>query len=301
MSPEKLIEAAGGLLWRPAVGGPGIEVALVHRPKYDDWSIPKGKLNSGEHPVVAAVREVNEETGFVGVPGRPLGEINYLKDGAPKRVRFWSMQVAAGSFVPNAEVDQMMWLPPREARLHLLPERDRDVIPADLDLTTVSTWPCVMVRHGSAGERATWAGDDRERPLDPLGDEQADRLVPLLSAYGITRVLSADVLRCLQTIGPYAEESRLTVESEPLLSESGFGTQPELAVDRLIELFRSRVPSVVCSQGKTIPGLVTASCLALNAKPPDEPSIRKGGLLVLHLRDHGDLTVAATERWEPLA
>ncbi len=301
MSPDKVIEAAGGLLWRPATGGSGVEVALVHRPKYDDWSIPKGKLNPGEHPVVAAVREVHEETGFTGVPGRPLGEISYLKDGSPKRVRYWAMRVAAGSFMPNEEVDQMMWLPPREARVHLLPERDRNVVLADLDRDAVSTWPCVMVRHGSAGERSTWAGDDRERPLDGLGEEQADRLVPLLSAYGIRRVLSADVLRCLETIGPYAEAARLTVESEPLLSEGGFGTQPDLAVERLLELLQAKVPSAVCSQGKSIPGLVTAACLALNAKPPDDPSVRKGGLLVLHVQDGGGPAVSATERWEPLA
>jgi len=216
-------------------------------------------------------------------------------------VRFWAMRVAAGTFMPNDEVDQMMWLPPPEARIHLPPERDRDVIPADLDLDAVSTWPCVMVRHGSAGERSTWAGDDRERPLDSLGDEQADRLVPLLAAYGIKRVLSADVLRCLETIGPYAEETRLTVESEPLLSESGYGTQPDLAVERLLELLRTQVPSAVCSQGKTIPGLITAAYLALNAKPPDDASVRKGGLLVLHLQNGGEPNVVASERWDPLA
>ena len=182
----------------------GIEIALVHRPKYDDWSIPKGKLNSGEHPVVGAVREVWEETGSTGVPGRPLGEIRYLKDGAPKRVRFWAMRVASGEFVPNDEVDQMMWLPPREAQAHLHPEPRPGVV-TGVDLASVSTWPCLLVRHGSAGERATWQGDDRERPLDALGDEQAEALVPLLSAYGIRRVLSADVMRCMETIGPYAE------------------------------------------------------------------------------------------------
>jgi 8-oxo-dGTP diphosphatase len=114
-------------------------------------------------------------------------------------------------------------------------------------------------------------------------------------------VLSADVLRCLETIGPYAEATRLTVESEPLLSESGYSSRPEHAVDRLIELLRTKVPSAVCSQGKTIPGLVTSACLALNSKPPDEPSVRKGGLLVLHLLDQGDLSVVASERWDPLA
>ena len=299
MSPEKLIEAAGGVPWRPAMGGAGIEVALVHRPKYDDWSIPKGKLTANEHPVLGAIREVEEETGLVGVPGRSLGEIRYLKEGAPKRVRYWALQVTGGEFVPNAEVDQVMWLPPREAQRHLLPDRDRDIL-RDVTNTSVTTWPCLVVRHASAGERSSWAGDDRERPLDAIGDEQSEALVPLLAAYGIQRVLSADVLRCLETIGPYAGEARLTVESEPLLSETGYAQQPDLAAERLISLLSSHVPSVVCSQGKTIPGLIQAACVSLGAKPPEDPTLRKAGLFVLHMQAVPELRIAALERFDPV-
>src|SRR3954452_11265280 len=128
MAPAARIEAAGGVLWRPALGAAGVEVALVHRPKYDDWSLPKGKLEEGEHPLVAAVREVTEETGFAGVPGRPLGEIRYLKDDEPKRVRYWAMAADNGSFVPNDEVDQVMWLPTKEAQHFLMADRDRRIL-----------------------------------------------------------------------------------------------------------------------------------------------------------------------------
>jgi 8-oxo-dGTP diphosphatase len=299
MAPEKVIEAAGGVLWRPATGGAQIEVALVHRPKYDDWSIPKGKLASGEHPVLGALREIEEETGHTAEPGAPLGEISYLKDGMPKRVRYWAMRAIGGGFEPNDEVDQVMWLPPREARRHLLPERDQGVL-RDVDHESVSTRPCLIVRHASAGERSTWAGNDRERPLDGLGEDQAEALVPLLAAYRIQRVLSADVLRCLGTVRPYAEEARLTVESEPLLSETGYAEQPQLAVDRLLELLQSRAPSAVCSQGKTIPGLLTAACAALGAKPPEDPSVRKAGLFVLHLAVEDPLRIIALERFDPV-
>jgi 8-oxo-dGTP pyrophosphatase MutT (NUDIX family)/phosphohistidine phosphatase SixA len=278
---EKLIEAAGGVLWRPAAGGSGIEIALVHRPKYDDWSIPKGKLGVDEHPLIGAIREVWEETGYLGVPGRPLGEIRYLKDGSPKRVKFWAMRCSDGRFTPNDEVDQMMWLPPREARRHLSPDRDQSVL-AGIDIDTVTTWPCLLVRHGSAGERSTWQGDDRERPLDGLGDEQAEALVPLLSAYEIRRVLSADVLRCMETIGPYASVAHLSVESEPLVSEAGYAEQPDRALERLLEIICSGEPSVVCSQGKTLPALLNAACAALNSAPPSDPTVRKGGMPVLH-------------------
>jgi 8-oxo-dGTP pyrophosphatase MutT (NUDIX family)/phosphohistidine phosphatase SixA len=299
MAADKLIEAAGGVLWRPAAGGSGIEVALVHRPKYDDWSIPKGKLNSGEHPVIGALREVWEETGFMAVPGRPLGEIRYLKDGSPKRVRFWAMRADDGHFTPNDEVDQVMWLPPREAQRHLLPDRDQSVL-AGIDLEAVTTWPCLLVRHGSAGERATWQGDDRERPLDALGDDQAEALVPLLSAYGIRRVLSADVLRCMETIGPYAGYAHLSVESEPLVSEAGYAEQPDRALERLLEIICSGVPSVVCSQGKTLPSLLIDACAALKGPAPADPSVRKGGMTVMHLRDPSAPQLVATERFDPL-
>jgi 8-oxo-dGTP pyrophosphatase MutT (NUDIX family)/phosphohistidine phosphatase SixA len=299
VASEKFIEAAGGVLWRPAAGGSGIEIALVHRPKYDDWSIPKGKLNPGEHPLIAALREVREETGFAATPGRPVGETRYLKDGSPKRVKYWAMQVASGDFEANDEVDQLMWLPPREARRHLSPDRDQNVL-AGVDRKSVTTWPCVLVRHGSAGDSATWQGDDHERPLDALGDDQAEALVPLLSAYGIRRVLSADVLRCTETIGPYAGHAHLTVESEPLVSEAGYAEQPERALERLLDIMRSAVPSVVCTQGKALPSLVVGVCEALNTPPPEDPTVRKGGLAVLHLRDPSAPQLIATERLDPL-
>src|SRR3954469_10030279 len=235
MPANRQIEAAGGALWRPALGGPGVEVALVHRPKYDDWSLPKGKLTADEHPVLGGLREVWEETGHLGVPGRPLGEIRYDKDGAPKRVRYWAMQCDSGRFVPNDEVDQLMWLPPREGQRHLLPERDRGIL-AEFARDPEHTWPCLLVRHGSAGERGAWPGDDRERPLDDLGHVQAEALVAVLDIYGVVRVLSADVLRCLDTVGPFATSRSVPVESEPLVSETGVQTQPAAALERLLAI-----------------------------------------------------------------
>jgi 8-oxo-dGTP diphosphatase len=297
--PTRVIEAAGGVLWRPALGGPGVEVALVHRPKYDDWSLPKGKLSSGEQPLLGALREVWEETGHTALPGRPLGEIRYLKDGEPKRVRYWSMQVDGGAFVPGDEVDQLMWLPPREGQRFLLPERDQHVLSEfarDLD----RTWPLVLVRHGSAGERSTWPGVDRDRPLDDLGHAQAEALVPLLASWRIRRVLSADVLRCLDTVGPYAAAHQLTVESEPLVSEMGFAAQAEAAVDRLLMVIGEAEPAVVCSQGKAMPDLIAGLCRRLGALPPPDTSTRKGGLWVVHVAANGKPRLAGLDRFDPL-
>ena len=287
-------------MWRPALGGAGVEVALVHRPKYDDWSLPKGKLklSAGEHIVLGGLREVWEETGYRAVPGRPLGEIRYLKDGEPKRVRYWAMRVADGAFEPNDEVDQLMWLPPKEGQQHLLPDRDRGIL-AEFARDPEPTWPCLLVRHGSAGERSAWPGDDRERPLDDVGKEQAQSLAEVLAAFGIARVFSADVLRCLETVGPYAATRHLAVESEPLMSESGVTASPDAAVERLLTIVSSGEPVAVCSQGKAMPELIAGVCRALGYLAPPDASTRKGGMWGLHFAANGKARLAGLERFEP--
>ncbi|MDT0442019.1 NUDIX hydrolase [Streptomyces johnsoniae] len=111
------VRAAGCVLWRRAApGGEGIEVALVHRPKYDDWSHPKGKLYAGEPPADAARREVLEETGAEIRLGQRLSTHRYPAQGRPKVVDYWVAEAVGGRFEPNAEVDRLLWLPPPEAR-----------------------------------------------------------------------------------------------------------------------------------------------------------------------------------------
>ena len=298
MPPNRFIEAAGGALWRAALGGAGVEVALVHRPKYDDWSLPKGKLTSDEHPLLGAVREVWEETGYVGVPGRSLGEIRYLKEGDPKRVRYWAMRVGSGAFTPNDEVDQLMWLPPREGQQHLLPDRDRQIL-AEFARDPDPTRVCLLVRHGSAGDRASWPGDDRERPLDDAGHGQAEALVPLLDAYDIRRVMSADVLRCLETVGPFAALRHVPVESEPLVSETGTLTNPGAAVERLLAIIGTGDATAVCSQGKAIPELLAGVCRGLGYLVPPDTHTRKGGFWALHVAMNGKVRLAGIERFDP--
>jgi 8-oxo-(d)GTP phosphatase len=276
------VEAAGGVLWRAVDHPPGVEVALVHRPKYDDWSIPKGKLDPGEHYLLAAVREVREETGFDAVPGRPLGELRYLKDAALKRVRYWAMEAGGGRFTPTAEVDQLMWLPPREAQLHLEADRDRPVLER-FARDPRPTRPLVLVRHGSAGDRTAWSGEDRARPLDDVGHAQADVLARILELYRVKRVASADVLRCMDTLAPFASAQGLSIETEPLFSETGFETHPDRAVDRLLELAADPTPIAVCSQGGVIDELAVQACERLGLRLSERPHVRKGGLAVIHL------------------
>jgi 8-oxo-dGTP pyrophosphatase MutT (NUDIX family) len=120
------IHAAGGVLWRD--DDDAARCAVIHRPKYDDWTLPKGKLDPGETHEQAAVREVHEETGWRAEVGVGLGEINYIHNGRPKIVLYWAMQAVDGRFEPNDEVDELRWMVPDLARALLTYDRDREVL-----------------------------------------------------------------------------------------------------------------------------------------------------------------------------
>jgi 8-oxo-dGTP diphosphatase len=129
--PGDMIHAAGAVVWRGSPDAP--EVALVHRPKYDDWSFPKGKLKRGEDALVGAEREVLEETGYQCVPGARLPTAYYIANGRPKQVSYWAAEATTGSFAPNEEVDRILWLPPAAARDLLTQDRDKELVSALLN------------------------------------------------------------------------------------------------------------------------------------------------------------------------
>lgn len=276
-----MIEAAGGVLWRNSSSGP-LEVALVHRPRYDDWSVPKGKLKAGEPGVVAAAREVAEETGYQATVGRPLGVRYYRVAGCPKRVRYWAMAARRRSEQQSsAEVDEVAWLAPDEALRRLNPDYDRGILRSFLDRATAS-WPLVVVRHARAGSRQRWDGPDRARPLDHRGQAQAEALASVLAAYGVERLVSADVERCVETLRPYAEQQGISVVTDARFSEDGYADDPDASVASLTELAETGQPTAVCSQGKAIPGMLAATYRLLGAGAEDT-RLDKGGYCVLHL------------------
>ncbi|GKQ36942.1 NUDIX hydrolase [Streptomyces sp. A012304] len=134
-SPNDIpVQAAGCVLWRRSPGDGELEICLVHRPKYDDWSHPKGKLKRGEDPLACAVREVAEETGYTPLPGAVLPTLRYLAQGRPKEVRYWAAEAVAGGFTPNDEVDRVLWLSPAAARGRLTQPRDRTLVDALLQV-----------------------------------------------------------------------------------------------------------------------------------------------------------------------
>lgn len=286
------IFAAGAVIWRWVHDAPGeIEVALIHRPKYDDWSFPKGKLDPGETFVQAAVREVGEETGFDIRLGRYLKADTYPIPGHRKlkRVEYWAAEVVGGSFTPNNEVDQLVWLPAEDAADQLSYPMDRKILrrfrTIDPDTDTV-----LLVRHAKAGSRKRFRGDDTKRPLDSEGKKQATALIAQLQAFGAAEVFSADRVRCAQTVEPLAAALGTEVRSEPLLSEEGFAEDPAAAGDRLRKIASRNGVPVVCSQGGVIPELLSAWAKRDGLTLPPARN-RKASMWVLSLRD-GQLVAA---------
>ena len=280
------IRAAGGLLWRPGGDG-GVEVALVHRPRYDDWSMPKGKLDGDEHPLHAAVREVGEETGMRAVVGRRLPTQEYTLGADRKTVDYWAMTApAAADFTATAEVDEVHWLPAAEAVERLTYPRDRELL-RGFAAAPRPTATVLLGRHAKAGSRSSWSGDDLMRPLDGTGRQQAAGLRRALRWFGPRRVLSADPLRCVQTVEGLAAVLGVAVEPEPALTEDAYEKDPQRGLDRVLAATggEERVV-VVCSQGGVIPDIVgrLAEEHGVRLANPKLPA-RKSSVWALSFRD----------------
>lgn len=304
-SPIGPILAAGAVLWRGHDGEPP-SIAIVHRPRYDDWSLPKGKVEPHEIAAVAAVREVHEETGYRCVLGRSLGSVEYAlpprgkrskKPGPEKRVDYWSAEVRDGEFAANDEVDDIRWLGVDEARELLTYEQDRTVLDRFLQAPH-RTRTTVLVRHARAGGKARYRGDDAERPLDSVGVRQAAALVPLLDAFGGTHAFSAERVRCTQTIEPWATANSIDIESEKSLTEEPYALDPEAGRRRAREIAATTpgVP-VICSQGQVIPYLMSWWA-DVDGVSLERTRSRKASVWVLSL--HDGVLVAADYTDSPL-
>ena len=295
-----VVRAAGGVLWRSTADG-GVQVAVVHRPKYDDWSLPKGKLDAGELAVVGGCREVREETGFEVVVGRTLGTSSYrvLQDGrdVAKQVRWWAMRALDGEFVPHDEVDRLDWLTPPQALRRLA--TSSYVEPLRLFLSTPpATATVLLVRHASAGARAGWSGDDDDRPLDDVGRQQAQALCALLALYGPRRVVSAPLRRCVDTVRPLADALGVAVEQLPALSERAHAQDPSGMTEQVRKLVDPATPTVVCSQGGVLPDTLQ-QLVSPDVLPDSEVRAKKGSTWALSFV--GDAVVDADYTPSPTA
>ncbi|MEW1952904.1 NUDIX hydrolase [Terrabacter sp. NPDC080008] len=300
-----VIPAAGTLPWRRRDGI--LEVALVHRPKYDDWSWAKGKLDPGEHACVAAVRETLEETGLVVRLGVPLPSAEYPvldSTGGPatKQVHYWAAEVIGGHGRLEHEIDEVAWVDVRTAHDRLDYARDREqllaLVRADR-ARELGSWPLALVRHAKAVPRSAWHGDDRERPLDAVGRAQAGGVTAVLGAYDVTRIVSSSSARCISTVEPYAAARGLRVRTRNSLSEEGFSESSDGAARQLRRLLDRGEPAALCGHGPVLPTLlgllhrrVEASSerdqVAERLRTAAGESMHKGEVLVCHVVGRGE-------------
>lgn len=279
---ERLVMAAGAVVTR--AGG---EVLLVHRPRYDDWSFPKGKLDPGEQLPATAVREVAEETGLRIRLGQPLAAQQYSIKAGTKEVRYWKGRVRGNDNVAGyeraGEIDQVAWVPYQLAEQRLSYDYDRATLAEALELPR-RTHTLVVLRHAQAVSRREWLSSgaiaDPKRPLSAKGEEQAEALVPMLAAYAPDRLLCSTSKRCAQTVVPWrlaaqAAGEALDVMLTDALSEEG---ATAAGVEDLVAQALAYGGSTLLCTHRPVLGAVL-SALGIPA-----PKLSPGSALVVHHR-----------------
>ncbi|MGP5929161.1 NUDIX hydrolase [Corynebacterium glyciniphilum] len=291
---ERPVFAAGAVLWRrTSPDGPGtpetaggdngdeIEIAVIHRPHYDDWSLPKGKVDPGENMVATATREIAEETGYSPTLGWLLGYIHYPLGNKTKVVYYWTAEVTDGRFQDNNEVDELHWLSPHDAKAKVSYDADRDVITAAEEVLALGcTRRVLYVRHAKAMSRDNWEEDDDLRPLTKKGHRQAAALPMVLEGYQPKSVFTAAPERCRATVEPTAGHLGLDIEMNVNLGDAALQHSARTVMEALVQASSAPV-SVVCSQGEIIPAVVSG--LAEDAGfEIEDLRTKKGSVWVLH-------------------
>lgn len=284
MAGERRATASGAIVWRRDQSGRGpgaIELALIHRPRYDDWTFPKGKVDPGEVLPQTAVREVREETGLKVRLGHPLPVVRYRVSGGIKTVHYWSARSLSPDvpkFRPNREVDELRWVRPRDAARLLSYAHDQTLLDDFRELRERKghkTRTLIVLRHAKAKSRNTFRGDDDlERPLIQVGAHRARLTVPLLAAYGVRRIITSPAVRCATTVEPYAKSISTFVEVDDRLTED---TSPGRVARSVQAMLEHKPPTVLCTHRPTLPWVFEA----LGMEPVD---LMTGHGVVVHHR-----------------
>lgn len=299
--PRARVVAAGALVWR--LNGRKVEVLLVHRPRYDDWSWPKGKLDPDETLPVCAAREVEEETGLAVTLGQPLPTVRYRdRDGRPKSAHYWAAQemadgdparLARRPVTPvDGEIDETRWVDVAKAAKLLTYPHDRAPLGALADQWSderLRTWTMVVVRHARARKRSAWPGDETTRPLTAAGQDQAVNLVPLLAAYGVESIITSPWERCAATVRPYLEATGLGAELREELTEAAHEKR-EKPVREMVarELTVRDAPVALCTHRPVLPTVVGVIAehtphRIMAQVPESDPWLKTAEILVIHL------------------
>lgn len=288
------IQAAGAVILRQS--GRRTEVAVIHRPEYGDWTLPKGKLEVGKELLPAcAAREVREETGLDVHLDVPLDAVAYkLPSGDRKVVHYWRARAVAdhGLGKHNHEVDKLRWIDATGTLRRLNFARDRKAVAQAVALPP--TTAVALARHGKAMTRRRWkGGPDVQRPLIRRGFQQARDLVAPLAAYGITDLRSSAGTRCVQTFEPAAKKFGVPLTTYDLFTEETGIARPD-EVTALVRALARRAawdasPLALCGHRPVLPAMFDG--LGLAPRP-----MGTGDVVVAHLT--GDGTPVAFEHHE---
>ena len=266
---DTAVYAAGAVVWR--LVDDKLRVLLIHRTKYRDVTLPKGKVDPGEMLAETAVREVHEETGIRVALGVPVGVSRYhLASKKQKVVHYWSAEatddaIRASTFVPNSEIAAIEWVSVKKARKRLSYPVDVEILEAFerlVDDGVLHTFPLVVLRHAKAVGRSDWEGEDADRPLTERGTRQAKAITAPLRAFGVRRIVTSDAARCVQTIAPLEKkighEARRTHKISQDAWEDGTADIRSVIGRRI----RSRKPAVLCGHGPVLPAMLEEIALA---------------------------------------
>jgi len=308
---EVAVTAAGAIPWRLNKGA--LEVLLIHRPKYDDWSWPKGKIDPGETIPECAVREVFEEIGVRATLGIPLPPIHYHVTAGLKVVHYWAVHLNSALLNGNGikpdgkEVDAVMWAGPERAAQYL--SNPSDVAPLK-ELAKahangeLETWPLILVRHAKAKPRSSWTKAEGSRPLAATGQRQALAVQRLLEAWKPLRIVSSPWTRCVATIAPYAKAAGAKVKLVDALTEHAHERKPKKTADIVSALFDKQQAVAVCTHRPALPTILKTLARHMGPElgellPKEDPYLTPGEMIVCQVSRANGGRIVAVEQVKP--
>jgi 8-oxo-dGTP diphosphatase len=288
-----MILAAGAVIWRKEKKE--LQIALVHRPRYDDWSLPKGKQDGAESLIACAFREVIEETNLKVAFGPYIGDIEYFVPEGLKKVYCWSARLADDSpeFHANEEVDLLEWHSLEAAIEKVTRDSDREIIEKFLSVP-FDSYPLIMLRHAKALAREEWQGEDEDRPLEQLGQQQARRMLSLYQVYGLTQIHTSDAVRCHDTVEQMAHALNIPLTITNKVSEYTWKKSKEKAIDYAKELIKENEPVILCSHNPVLPRMMEKLTKKIDFDYPDN-KLQPGEAWILH---HNKKDVLQIDRLE---
>ncbi len=308
---ETAIYAAGGVIWR--VVDDKLMVLLIHRTRYRDVTLPKGKVDPGEMLAETAVREIFEETGIRVALGVPVGVSRYrLPSKRQKIVHYWAAEatdaaIRASAFVPNREIAALEWVTTKKAISRLSYPVDIEILEHFVRLVdegVLRTFPIIALRHAKALGREEWDGTDTARPLAQRGRKQANAIVGPLLAFGARKIISSPATRCVKTVTPLSASLGRKIEKTPLISQDAWEAGRSDARTIVGERVRARKPAVLCSHGPVLPEIMSELALATGTLRGSylgsASALEPGAFSVVHMSvDNPGSGIVAIETHEP--